>query len=652
MSFGRQLCAILRKKFLVTVRNKRFLISASFWPALGIFFIVLLEYIYNSNMPIPPRSMVLTDSRKSTVLPVVAAKMSDPFFNAVQNLDPKISLKIFDNVSSFNEWLNVNDNVTAGFVVNAINSTMGFYNITLMYNATETQSLPAIDIFVATAILKEATGKNVSITERSHPFPSYYTNPFGFLIWGPLILQYCFIFLSPTFAIHIIMEKEKKLKYYLLMNSLSRNVYWIGLLFADMCIFLISVTVVYLTLRIAGIPLFTNNNAIGVLLLMITYGLCIFPLGYIISFLFEVEETANRWLFPAYSFLVIVPYTFLQFLLHSYASPTLDFVFAFLPANAFYRGMTYLTSAALFQGGWNLSQVFDPSNKLIYMILIQIGEGIIFFLFTLIIDHRLVCRFCCGKTQRSPQQYEENDEVNEDAPYEDENVQQERQRILSQYANISDNRSRQEDLIRVINCTKKFGSQHAVSNVTFGVREGEVFGLLGPNGAGKTTLLNILSGLMSADSGEAFVNGEPVSTKTNRVYQFMGFCPQHDILYDLLTGEEHLRLFADIKRVPRERVNEEINFLLQRFDLKEYANKRVQTYSGGNKRKLSAALSLVGNPRIVFMDEPSTGMDPTARRKLWDVIVEMKQSRAIILTTHSMEEAGTPLLFFFPIVSS
>jgi len=163
--------------------------------------------------------------------------------------------------------------------------------------------------------------------------------------------------------------------------------------------------------------------------------------------------------------------------------------------------------------------------------------------------------------------------------------------------------------------------------------------LLGGNGAGKTTCMKILTGDHSATTGEAIVNGGNIATNIRSAYQVMGYCPQFDALWPDLTGREHLRIFSMLKGVPTQRATDMSNAMLERMALGPYAERLAGTYSGGNKRKLSVTIALMANPKVVYLDEPSTGMDPASRRFMWSVIQSSMASRAVILTTHSMEEA-------------
>ena len=182
----------------------------------------------------------------------------------------------------------------------------------------------------------------------------------------------------------------------------------------------------------------------------------------------------------------------------------------------------------------------------------------------------------------------------------------------------------------------------AVDRISFGIKSGEVFTLLGVNGAGKTTTFKILSGEIQPTSGEAHIAGFSVLDDLDNARMNIGYCPQFDALLDNLTAREHLNLYAAIKGIPNELRARLVEKKLQEMDLIQFEGILAGTFSGGNKRKLSVAIAMLGQPSIIFLDEPSTGMDPGARRFMWNVISRISivnKSSSVILTTHSMEEA-------------
>ncbi|MFC7844885.1 ATP-binding cassette domain-containing protein [Streptomyces sp. NPDC057382] len=192
--------------------------------------------------------------------------------------------------------------------------------------------------------------------------------------------------------------------------------------------------------------------------------------------------------------------------------------------------------------------------------------------------------------------------------------------------------------IAVTGLRKAHGDKTVLDGIDFHVAEGSIFSLLGPNGAGKTTTVNVLTTLMKADAGTVRIAGHDVVTETRQVRAAIGVTGQFAAVDDLLSGRENLQLMVDLKRVRSgDRV---VSRLLERFDLAESADKQAATYSGGMRRKLDLAMTLVGDPRIIFLDEPTTGLDPRSRRTMWGIVRELvADGTTIFLTTQYLEEA-------------
>jgi ABC-2 type transport system ATP-binding protein len=187
---------------------------------------------------------------------------------------------------------------------------------------------------------------------------------------------------------------------------------------------------------------------------------------------------------------------------------------------------------------------------------------------------------------------------------------------------------------------KAYGDKTVLDGIDLDVRAGTVFALLGPNGAGKTTAVNVLTTLLRADGGTARVAGHDIATETKAVRAAIGVTGQFAAVDELLTGQENLQLMADLKHLGAREGKRIITELLERFDLTEPAQKLVSTYSGGMRRKLDLAMTLVGNPRIIFLDEPTTGLDPRSRRTMWDIVRALvADGVTVFLTTQYLEEA-------------
>lgn len=189
--------------------------------------------------------------------------------------------------------------------------------------------------------------------------------------------------------------------------------------------------------------------------------------------------------------------------------------------------------------------------------------------------------------------------------------------------------------------TRCFGDLTAVNSLTISVKGGEVFGLLGPNGAGKTTVIKMLTSLLPATSGTASVGGFEIAHHASRIRRIIGYVPQLLSADGALTGFENLEVFAKLYDIPRSERKERIHDALSFMDLSGVSNKLVRTYSGGMIRRLEIAQSMLHHPQVLFLDEPTVGLDPTARRAVWEHILQLKSDygTTIFLTTHYMEEA-------------
>ncbi|KAH8174777.1 ABC transporter domain-containing protein [Sarocladium implicatum] len=220
------------------------------------------------------------------------------------------------------------------------------------------------------------------------------------------------------------------------------------------------------------------------------------------------------------------------------------------------------------------------------------------------------------------------------APVDDETI------IINEKADVEAEKQRvvasEVDLLRLLNVSKHFGKNVAVEDVSFGLRSGEIMALLGPNGAGKTTTINMIRGDMVPSSGKIFLEGFDAITNTRHAQEYLGVCPQFDAL-DLLTVREHLMFYGRCKGVPE--LKSQVEKVMGLVGITAHASKMASALSGGNKRKLSLAIALLGNPPVLILDEPSSAMDAASKRVLWKTLEAVSPGRSVLITTHSMEEA-------------
>ncbi|MHA1985419.1 MAG: ABC transporter ATP-binding protein [Promethearchaeota archaeon] len=196
------------------------------------------------------------------------------------------------------------------------------------------------------------------------------------------------------------------------------------------------------------------------------------------------------------------------------------------------------------------------------------------------------------------------------------------------------------DLRKIFAGKKVIEEVKAVDGISFSVSKGEIFGLLGPNGAGKTTIINILVGLLNQTEGDAFVGGYDVKKYLRRIKEIIGLCPQEPAVYKFLNAKENIELFGNLYLVNKERIKERTERFLDVLGLLEYSNRKAKKYSGGMLRQLNLIIALISDPLILFLDEPTVGLDPRNRRKTWEFINSLKETdKTVILTTHYIEEA-------------
>lgn len=191
-------------------------------------------------------------------------------------------------------------------------------------------------------------------------------------------------------------------------------------------------------------------------------------------------------------------------------------------------------------------------------------------------------------------------------------------------------------MLKITRLSKQFGDRQALNQLSLNLNSGEIYGLLGPNGAGKTTAINVLCGLLKPDSGEVLVQGQPISHSTKRV---VGIMPQQNLLYQSLTCAENLCFIARIYGLSKADMRQRVEVCLEAVNLSDRANSVVGDLSGGMQRRLSLAASIIHQPKLVVLDEPSTGLDIEARYEVWDLIRSLKQQGVtVLLTTHLLDE--------------
>ncbi|KAL4006708.1 leucine-rich repeat-containing protein 16 [Sarotherodon galilaeus] len=452
-----------------------------------------------------------------------------------------------------------------------------------------------------------------------------------------VVVSICVIFamsfIPASFVLFLIQERVNKAKHLQFVSGVNPAVYWLANFAWDMCNYIIPcfiVIVIFLAFQQQAYV--SPPNLPALILLLIFYGWAITPMMYPFSFIFSVPSTAYVVLTCINLFIGINSSvaTFIMELFDDdniiHINNIVKQVLLIFPHFCLGRGLIDMAKnqamATLYsnfgEDRFKNPLSWDMVGKNLCAMSIQ---GIVMFAVTILIQYKFFCkpRLISGKWLPAEE--------------EDIDVARERRRVHEGEA--------QSDLLRICDLTKVYPrkSTPAVDRLCVGVPAAECFGLLGINGAGKTTTFKMLTGDIPVSSGEAFLNGYSIRTEMRSVHQNMGYCPQFDALDELLTGREHLEFYARLRGVPAREVAMVAEWGVQKLGLAKYSNKSAGTYSGGNKRKLSTAIALIGCPPVIFLDEPTTGMDPKARRFLWDCILSViREGRSVVLTSHSMEE--------------
>lgn len=445
------------------------------------------------------------------------------------------------------------------------------------------------------------------------------------------------------------------------MNGLRMHNYWIISFVFDLILYIITIVVFIIFGRfILGLTFFYETNYWVLLFFFLAWGLCQISLAFFFSVFLNQAQTAS-----IVGYLLSIWVTLVAISLNTtlYAPPkTVTWWLLLYPTFPYTRLFFYLATACGYQSC--ISSFSDLPDEAKTCLILLYVEAVVFMLLALYLNQIVpqtygvakhpffLCRglSCRKKTQSTPDELDMFEEV-EDA---DKNRENDPNILSNEDADSKHERNTVYNMDRndyykyplIVKDLRKvypgFGGRPpkiATKKFCLRIKKGELFGLLGPNGAGKTTLISMLTGLYRPDGGNAWVAGFDIKNQLDQVQLQMGVCPQFDILWADLTVEEHLLFYARLKGISPKEEKGMATQAMKEVYLERFAKFKVHQLSGGMKRRLSVAISLVGDPKIVYLDEPSTGLDPENRRQLWDILAEIRGSRAVMLTTHSMEEA-------------
>ena len=576
---------------------------------------------------------------------------------------------------------------------------------TAFCNTTAVHGAPIFINLLHSAVVRISRGWS-GVTIHSHPLPLTPYEQRGLLAAQSFsitqVVMLALSFVTPAFLQFIVREREVKAKHQQLISGISIFAYWAANLAFDYATFILPATLTLITLKsfdAGALVSFETDNVLAFIALLAAYGLSGAAFTYSISHIFSSPATAgaaavmlNILLFAAVLACAILS----QLETTCRAVPIVKGILNFFPFFAFGYGLSNIAVIKTLPTSLSACDIYhNDFSKTYPAFTSSFQSGVagtsltylcvttVFYLgLAIFIDYarndmslRTTLRVCMRRARgRSikddPPPPQGTFAIDQAVALEASRAEiaassaalgavSESTSLLAAESGLRsggdhNNNSSSPDAILLSHirksydppltlCARRAVKKVAVVDLSFGVQPGGVFGFLGINGAGKSTTLKMLSGDELPDGGSAYLAGYDIVKEQASVRRLLGYCPQFDALLDLLTTREHLELYARIKGVSRSDLNRVVDAKLAEFDLLPFAGKLAGRLSGGNKRKLSVAIALIGDPPIIFLDEPSTGVDPIAKRYMWRVISRVATERkqcSIILTTHSMEEVA------------
>ncbi|CAN7984948.1 unnamed protein product, partial [Ixodes hexagonus] len=634
-------------------------------------FMVALSYSFLSRNEVPVNRLGVFAPQFYPEAKVIQAY-------TVQGLEDKY-VEIYEKaMAKFNmtvRWNNgspVLDNVQTGSYYAQIPENLAgdhkyVNSLVMLINDSHVHALPILQSLTFNVLLA-VTERSADVLDQrrlqasSYPWPQRGVE----MIFDPqlytwvMMMSVVLAYMPSLISVEVVEDRQasNKVKNQLRVSGLLFSGYWLTVLLSHALLYMLAILAVILALVAMKVPFLTEPTAIvAIAILFLLYVPASLLVCYVITHMFNKHETAKGVL-PFFSLLCsmfpAVPVTILDMMGSSRSATILHFALCLLvPLYIPNGGLYFITKTSVVidtraSNGYPTDRwmYFDwESNVLVTYIACAIQIVLYYFLLRIVdiakAGGRVADAFWITRRiiDITP---------NCDLPEkEDSDVKNERQRVADMDISLLP----KPPVVYVHELRKVYeeGSRCqplnvkvAVRNLSMAIDTGDIFGLLGPNGAGKTTTMKVIVGEESPSSGRVAVGGFEITSNMCQAFKMMGYCPQHDALWNNITVKEHLHLFAALRGIKYTEIGPATSWLMEKLNIQEHATKRAKELSGGTKRKLSYAISMLGKSRIVLLDEPSTGMDPQSKRFLWDTICStfpQGGDRGALLTTHSMEEA-------------
>ena len=650
--------ALVKKRFIYFKRDKRGLVCEIFLPIIIILFgmyLTTVQFIKESKPGVLSPSIVNLPDKSNQFWVGTSSSFSEfdlslnQYMKGVENLE-LVKSKAASLIEFDNDLLkNYQPSRLYSVFVDKFDIPNKNFTYTCFINTTAPYSIQICHNIMDNVIYKALAGSEATVNVNIRPLPltiqvaSFQNTATGFL--SAFLVSIAYAFIPASLIVIIVKERENNVKHQQIVSGVSILAYWLSNFFVDFVKYLIPSSATIVILFIYDVSVFTNKEAISATIaLFLLFGPCMIMFTYLFSFLFKSPSKAQFIMFLLNylggSILMIASFILRVIeVTRGIQLNFIEFILRFLPIYDIAFGMFSMANSQLWQMFFGMPSKPGPWHRYcaLWSVIYLASLTIIYFFIIMIIETKgsFVGKYFTSDL-KNKLTYEN----------EDEDVTKERNEVEQNddYAVKVLNLMIEYVLFKKGCCSKKRpeSTKLAVKGVSFGVKRGECFGLLGTNGAGKTSTFKVLSGEITPNYGLARIAGLNVETDMKAIGSLIGYCPQFDALLENLTAKEHLELYAAIKGIPHNMRPKLIENKLHQLNLKQYENVLAGTYSGGNKRKLSVAIALLGNPPIILLDEPSSGMDPEARRFMWSIVSQIStqnKTSSVILTTHSMEEA-------------
>nr|XP_048292242.1 ATP-binding cassette sub-family A member 17-like isoform X2 [Myodes glareolus] len=487
--------------------------------------------------------------------------------------------------------------------------------------------------------------KNLQVLVQRFPFGPHIQDPFLMILQNefPLLLMLSFICVELIIISSISLEKEKKLKEYMCMMGLESWLHWVAwfITFFISALIAVSVMTILFCTKINSVAVFSNSNPCLIFIFLMCFATATIFFAFMMSTFFQrahVGTVMGGIIF----FFTYLPYLYITFSYHqrTYVEKIASCLFSNV---AMAMGVRFISLFEAKGSGiqWRNVGSVRGDFSFIQVLLMLLLDSLLYCLIGFLVESPFLGKFRTPKSwyllakcltclkRPVPVTLPLLDMGDPEKP--------------SRREFMQDEPTEQIKSIEILHLYKVFyrgrSKRIAVKDLSLNLYKGQITVLLGHNGAGKTTICSILTGLISPSKGQAYVHGRDISKDMVYIRKSLGWCPQHDILFDNFTVTDHLSFYGQLKGLSSQNCQEEIEAMLHLLSLKDKQNSRSKFLTWGMKRKLSLGIALIAGSKVLILDEPTSGMDSTSRRAIWDLLQQQKSDRTILLTTHFMDEA-------------